>query len=199
MDAWTQHFVGVPDAEGRHGPQLIREDVWFTRQLSFVSAKGQMTRFPLHQNGVKRAVKELTSCSSSSSSSSPLIPPLPPSLLSRWRIGPALCRWSRATAAPPPSTPPTTRCSPPPRPSTSWTSASPASSSGASELQLSRRYFDETRAASLYQTVFAVIGGLEKEHFWCSHSQRGDSVLLCVLPVMFFWSWLTLRGTTSGI
>lgn len=44
----------------------------------------------------------------------------------RWRTGPARCQWNRATAARPPSTPPTTPCSPLHLPWRSWTSAGPA-------------------------------------------------------------------------
>lgn len=45
-----------------------------------------------------------------------------------WRTGPALCQWSRETAALPPSTPLTTPSSPPPPPLKRWTNAGPASS-----------------------------------------------------------------------
>lgn len=58
-------------------------------------------------------------------------------------------------------------------------------------------------AASVDQTMFAVISALKKKRFLMFSQQPcvqyDDSLLLCVLPVMFFWSWLNLRGTTSGI
>lgn len=66
-------------------------------------------------------------------------------VLSRWRTGPVLCPWSKATAAHPLSTPPTTHSSPRPHPRTRWTSANLASSSEGSEL----RAFLQAEAAQL--------------------------------------------------
>lgn len=165
VHAQRQHFVGVPDTEGRHGPLLIWEDVWITHQLSFVSSKGQMTCFPPRHAESNTLLRNALPAPPPSPHLFSLSSPSSLFFLSRWRIDPALCRWSRVTAAPPPSIPPTTRCSPPPRQSTSWTSASPASSRGASELQLTWRYFDKQRLPVFYQTMFAVIGALIRSVF----------------------------------
>lgn len=96
----TQNGIMVRCSSNRDGDSL--------HQLSLVSTKGQMTRFPLRLNSftllpvneLKHAVKEdHILLSLWNSSSFPLIPLSSSSLLSRWRIVPALCRWNRATAA----------------------------------------------------------------------------------------------------